>query len=75
MSVEPDDLTIPLLPNCSKGIVAATATAKPAKPAYYLAKDTAERGISDDRLVDGVKSLSRRDLPRFFEEFDQVWHW
>ena len=44
-------------------------------PVYYLAEDTAERGISDDRLVDGVKSRSRRDLPRFFEEFDQVWRW
>jgi hypothetical protein len=45
------------------------------KLVYYLAEDTAERGISDNRLVDGAKSLSRRDLPRFFEEFDQVWHW
>ena len=40
-------------------------------PVYYLAED---RGIFDNRLVDGVKSRSRSDSPRF-EEFDQVWHW
>jgi predicted peroxiredoxin len=44
-------------------------------PVYYVAEDASERGIPDERLVDGLKAVSRRDLPGLFEEFEQVWHW
>jgi hypothetical protein len=42
---------------------------------YYLTEDVATRGISDADLVDGLKPVSRRELPNLLDQFDQVWHW
>lgn len=42
---------------------------------YYVSDDAFERGIPEDRLVDGVKPVSRRELPGVLEGFEQVWHW
>ena len=44
-------------------------------PAYYVTEDARERGIDESRFVDGVKGVSRGELPALFESFDQVWHW
>jgi len=44
-------------------------------PVYYVEEDAAERGITNGRLIDGVRPVSRRDLPRLFEEYDLVWRW
>jgi predicted peroxiredoxin len=44
-------------------------------PVYYVEEDATTRGITDGRLIDGVRPVSRKDLPKLFEEFDQVWHW
>jgi hypothetical protein len=44
-------------------------------PVYYVQEDAAERGIPESRMIDGVSAVSRRDLPRLFEEYDQIWHW
>jgi predicted peroxiredoxin len=44
-------------------------------PVYYVQEDARERGIPETRLVDGVKPVSRRELPSMLEGYDQVWHW
>jgi predicted peroxiredoxin len=42
---------------------------------HYVAEDVAERGIDESNLVDGVKPVTRADLPSLLNGFDQVWHW
>jgi len=42
---------------------------------YVILEDSMERGISPDRHVDGIHSVSREDIPRLFDGYDQVWHW
>lgn len=44
-------------------------------PVYFVEEDARERGIPGDRVVDGAKPISRRELPALFGGFDQVWHW
>jgi len=44
-------------------------------PVYYVEEDATERGVVDGKLIDGVKPISRQQLPRLFEEFEQIWHW
>jgi predicted peroxiredoxin len=42
---------------------------------YYVAEDVATRGIAEGALVDGLKPVSRTELPGLLDQFDQVWHW
>jgi len=44
-------------------------------PVYVVTEDLQERGISGNRLIDGVKLVSRTEIPKLFDEHDQVWHW
>ncbi len=44
-------------------------------PVYYLTEDLEARGISTDRLIDGVKGIGMGELPAMLDGFDQVWHW
>lgn len=44
-------------------------------PVYYLTDDADARGISADRLIDGVKGISMDEIPAMMDGFDQVWHW
>ena len=44
-------------------------------PLYYVREDAEERGIPEDRLIDGIKAISRKELPGLLGGFDQVWHW
>jgi hypothetical protein len=41
----------------------------------YVAEDLTERGVDESRLVDGVKPITRTELPALFAQFDQVWNW
>jgi sulfur relay (sulfurtransferase) DsrF/TusC family protein len=38
-------------------------------------EDCAERGIKPEDLVGQLQSVSRADIPRIFDRYDQVWHW
>lgn len=40
-----------------------------------VADDAADRGLTQGALVDGVRSLSRADLPKLLAGFDRVWRW
>lgn len=44
-------------------------------PVSYVREDLEERGISESRLIDGVKAVSKTELPGLLEGFDHVWHW
>lgn len=44
-------------------------------PVYYLREDAEERGIHENKFVDGIKPVGRSELPSILEEYDQVWHW
>lgn len=44
-------------------------------PVYYVSDDAADRGIPTDRIIEGVKPVSRRELPSLLDGFDQVWSW
>lgn len=38
-------------------------------------EDLKARGLQERDLIPGLKLVSRADLPRLFERYDQVWHW
>lgn len=42
---------------------------------YCVHEDVEERGIRDSDLIDGVKGISRRELPGMLGGFDHIWHW
>jgi sulfur transfer complex TusBCD TusB component (DsrH family) len=44
-------------------------------PVYVVSEDLQERGIQAMQLVDGVKPVSRKEIPGLFDQHEQVWHW
>jgi sulfur relay (sulfurtransferase) DsrF/TusC family protein len=44
-------------------------------PLYVVEEDAKDRGLSDGDLIDGIKKISRRELPELIDQHDQVWHW
>jgi len=42
---------------------------------YLVQDDAAARGLERADFLDGVKGLSRAELPRFFGRFDRIWRW
>ena len=42
---------------------------------YVVQDDAAVRGLERADLLEGVKGLSRVDLPRFFGRFERIWRW
>jgi sulfur relay (sulfurtransferase) DsrF/TusC family protein len=44
-------------------------------PVYYVREDLEERGIAESRLIDGLKPVSRKELPSMLDGFELVWHW
>jgi hypothetical protein len=44
-------------------------------PVYIVEEDLAERGIASNKLVPGVKLISRKALPALFAEYEIVSHW
>ncbi len=37
--------------------------------------DLDERGIGQGDLIDGLKPISRSDLPGLLDAHDMIWHW
>ena len=44
-------------------------------PVLLVAEDASQRGLPDDRLINGVEKIPAGDLPQLFDRFDHVWHW
>jgi sulfur relay (sulfurtransferase) DsrF/TusC family protein len=42
---------------------------------YIITEDAQIRGVSPSKMIEGVKEISRQDLPKLFEKYEQVWHW
>ena len=42
---------------------------------FIVEEDLSERGIAAGDLVDGLTAISRDQLPKLLDRFDQVWHW
>ena len=42
---------------------------------YYVEEDAVERGISPERLLDGLVPVSRAKLATLFAHYDQVHRW
>lgn len=42
---------------------------------YVVAEDLAERGLAEEKLVSGLKPVSRVQIPDLLPKFDQVWRW
>ena len=42
---------------------------------YIASEDLAERGLAGGNLVDGIKQISRSNIPAICDAHDQVWHW
>jgi hypothetical protein len=44
-------------------------------PVSFVLEDATERGLHPPDLIEGVNAVRAADVPRVFEQFDQVWHW
>ncbi len=42
---------------------------------YLVQEDARDRGLLDAEFVQGIERVSKRDLPRMLDRFDQIWHW
>ena len=42
---------------------------------YLVQDDAAVRGLEHADMLEGVKGLSRAELPRFFGRFERIWRW
>ncbi len=42
---------------------------------YAVAEDLTIRGISDEKLLPGIKKISRLEMSNLFNNYDQVWTW
>jgi sulfur transfer complex TusBCD TusB component (DsrH family) len=44
-------------------------------PVYAFREDLEQRGVTSREIVDGVKTISRKEYGRFIDQFDTVWNW
>ncbi len=42
---------------------------------FIVREDIADRGLADGDLVDGLKMISRGEIPGLLAAYDQIWHW
>lgn len=42
---------------------------------HYVTEDLSELGVSESKLVGGLKAVGRADLPVLFSGYDQIWNW
>lgn len=42
---------------------------------YVLDDDLDALGVGNEPRVDGVRTVKLADLPKLFEQYDQVWQW
>ena len=42
---------------------------------YAVAEDLADRGLSDAKMVSGVRRIPRSELPKLMNSYDRVWRW
>jgi hypothetical protein len=42
---------------------------------YVVKEDLAERGLDDEELIGGLRTIRKAELPALLQGHDQVWHW
>ena len=42
---------------------------------YMVQEDARDRGLLEADFVQGVERVSKRELPRMLDRYDQIWHW
>ena len=42
---------------------------------YIVREDLADRGLDQGDVIDGLKTISRDEIPGLLGGYDQVWHW
>jgi predicted peroxiredoxin len=42
---------------------------------YAISEDISIRGIPEGKLLQGIRQISRQDLAKLFDQYDQVWTW
>jgi intracellular sulfur oxidation DsrE/DsrF family protein len=42
---------------------------------YVVGDDLTERGLQNEELIGGLKTIRKADLPALCGKYDQVWHW
>ena len=42
---------------------------------YVVGDDLTERGLQNEELIGGLKTIRKADLPALCGSYDQVWHW
>jgi predicted peroxiredoxin len=59
-------------PQLDRDIAAIVATGT---PVFAVAEDLQVLGIRHEPHVEGVRVLPRTDLPKLFEQYEQIWQW
>ena len=42
---------------------------------YMVQEDARDRGLLEADFVQGVERVSKKELPRMLDRYDQIWHW
>jgi sulfur relay (sulfurtransferase) DsrF/TusC family protein len=42
---------------------------------HVVREDLADRGIEEQELVAGLRTVRKEDLPQLLQSYDMVWHW
>ncbi len=42
---------------------------------YAVSEDISKRGIPEGKLLEGIEQISFKELPKLFDQYEQVWHW
>ena len=42
---------------------------------FLVQEDARDRGLLDAEFVQGVEKVSKTELPRMLNRYDQIWHW
>jgi hypothetical protein len=42
---------------------------------HVVREDLADRGLEDEELIAGLRTIRRAELPKLLQSYDKVWHW
>jgi hypothetical protein len=42
---------------------------------YVVKEDLTDRGLEDEELIGGVRTIRKSDVPALLQKHDRVWHW
>lgn len=42
---------------------------------YVAQEDLSDRGIEVNETIQGIKIISKNEIPSLYDDHDQIWHW